>query len=59
MTHTHPVNYKAMEQVIQHVLNTPDRRVIMQPDTDWDGNKTFLFIVDGISDSGDVTEPES
>ena len=44
---------------MQHVLNTPDHGVIMQPDTDWDGNKTFSFIVDGISDSGDATEPES
>ena len=59
MTHAYPVNYKAMEQVMQHMLDMPDHRVIMQPDTDWDGNKTFLFIVDGISDSGGATEPES
>ena len=59
MTRAYPANFKAMEQVMQHVLSTPDHRVIMQPDTDWDGNKTFLFIVDGISDSGDATEPES
>ena len=44
---------------MQHVLNTRDHGVIMQPDTDWDGNKTFSFIVEGISDSGDATEPES
>ena len=44
---------------MQHVLNTPDCRVIMQPHTDWDRNKTFSFVVDGISDLGDVTEPES
>ena len=60
MTRAYPANYKAMERVMQHVLSTPNCRVIiMQPDTRWDGNKTFLFIVDGISDLGDVTEPES
>ena len=30
----------------------------MQPDTNWDGNKAFLFTVDCMSDSGDATEPE-
>ena len=44
---------------MQHVLSTPDRGVIMQPDTDWDGNDEFLFTVDGLSDSGDATEPKS
>ena len=50
MTRAYPVNYKAMEQVMQHVQSTPNHGVIMQPDTDWDGNKTFSFIVDCISD---------
>ena len=59
MTRAYPANYKAMERVMQHVLSTPDRGVIMQPDTDWDGNNEFLFTVDGMSDSGDATEPES
>ena len=59
MTRAYPANYKAMERVKQHVLSTPDRGVIMQPDTDWDGNNEFLFTVDGMSDSGDATEPES
>ena len=31
----------------------------MQPNTHWDRNEAFLFTVDGMSDSGDVTEPES
>ena len=44
---------------MQHVLSTPDHGVIMQPDTNWDGNDGFLFTVDGMSDSGDATEPES
>ena len=44
---------------MQHVLSTPNHRVIMQPDTYWDRNKSFSFIMDGISDLGDVTEPES
>ena len=59
MTRAYPANYKAMEQVMQHVLNTPDRGVIMQPDMNWDGYEAFLFAVDGMSDSGDATEPES
>ena len=59
MTRAYPANYKAMERVMQHVLSTPDHGVIMQPDTDWDGNEGFLFTVDGMSDSGDATEPES
>ena len=59
MTRAYPANYKAMERVMQHVLSTPDRGVIMQPNTDWDGNNKFLFTVDGMSDSGDATEPES
>ena len=59
MTRAYPANYKAMERVIQHVLNTPDHGVIMQPDTDWDGTEGFLFTVDGMSDSGDAIEPES
>ena len=59
MTRTSPANHKAMEQVMQHVLCTPNRGVTMQPDMHWDRNKVFLFTVDGISDSGDATEPES
>ena len=59
MTQAYPANYKAMEQVMQHVLSTPNRGVIMQPNMDWDGNKAFLFTVDGLSDSGDAIEPES
>ena len=39
---------------MQHVLSTPNRGVIMQPDTDWDRNEGFLFTVDGMSDSGDL-----
>ena len=59
MTWAYPANYKAMERVMQHVLSTPNRGVIMQPDTHWDGNEAFLFTVDGMSDSRDATEPES
>ena len=44
---------------MQHVLSTPNRGVIMQPDMNWDGKEAFLFTVDGMSDSGDATEPES
>ena len=44
---------------MQHVLSTPNRRVIMQPNMDWDGNRVFLFTVDCISDSEDATELES
>ena len=59
MTLAYPTNYKAMERVMQHVLSTPDRGVIMQPNMDWDRNDGFLFTVEGMSDSGDATEPES
>ena len=58
MTQPYPENYKAMERVMQHVLSTPDRGIIMQPDTNWDRNDGFLFRVDGMLDSGDATEPE-
>ena len=44
---------------MQNVLSTPNRGVIMQPDMNWDGNEAFLFTVDGMSDSGDATEPKS
>ena len=43
---------------MQHVLSTPECGVIMQPNTDWDGNEGFLFTVDGMSDSRDATEPD-
>ena len=59
MTQAYLAKYKAMERVMQHVLSTPNHGVIMQPDTNWDGNEAFLFTVDGMSDSGDATEPES
>ena len=59
MTQAYPANYKAKEQVMQHVLSTPNHGVIMQPNTDWDGNNAFLFTVDGLSDSRDAIEPES
>ena len=48
MTQAYPANYKAMEQVMQHVLCTPNHGVIIQPDTHLDGNKAFLFTVHGI-----------
>ena len=44
MTRAYPANYKAMERVMQHMLNSPDHRVIMLPDTDWDRNKTFHLL---------------
>ena len=59
MTRAYPANYKAKERVMQHVLSTPDHGIIMQPDMNWDGNEGFLFTVDGMSESGDATEPES
>ena len=31
----------------------------MQPDGHWDGGKEYKFEIDGISDSGNVTEPNS
>ena len=43
---------------MQHVRSTPNHGVIMQPDMNWDGNESFLFTVDGMSDSRDATEPE-
>ena len=43
MTRAYLANYKAMEQVMQHVLSTPNHGVIMQPNTNWDRNETFFL----------------
>ena len=49
---------KGLEQVMQHVLQYPKHSMVMQPDGHWDGSQRFEFEIDGISNSGDVTEPE-
>ena len=59
MTQAYPVCMKGLEQVMQHVLKYVEHGMIMQPDGHWDGSKNFKFEINGISDSGDVTEPES
>ena len=43
---------------MQYVLKYPECGMVMQPDDHWDGSKDFKFEIDGISDSGDGTEPE-
>ena len=50
---------KCMECVVQHVLCIPKRALVMQPDGSLDGRKEYEFQINGISDSGDVTEPNS
>ena len=54
-----PKLHKGMEHVMQHVLCMPERGLVMQPDGVWDGGQKFEFQIDGISDSGDVTELNS
>ena len=56
---TFPVSIKGIECIMQHVLTYPEHSMVMQPDGEWYGSKDFEFEIDGILDSGDVTEPES
>ena len=44
---------------MQHVLCMPERGMVMQLDGAWDGGQKFEFQIDGILDSGNVTEPNS
>ena len=59
MTNAFPTSMKGMEHVMQHVLTYPDCGMVMQPDGEWGGSRELEFEIDGISDSGDVIEPES
>ena len=52
MTEANPNYMKGVEQVIQHVLCTPKRGLVMQPDGIWDGGREYQFQINGISDSG-------
>ena len=58
MTQSYPVCITGLVHVMQHFLKNLEHGVVMQPDGHWDGSKDFKFEIDGISDSGDVTEPE-
>ena len=44
---------------MQHMLSTLEQGLVMQLGGCWDGNKNFEFKINGISDFGDVTEPNS
>ena len=44
---------------MQHVLKYPEHGMVMQQDGHWDGSKDFEFEINGISGSGDMTEPDS
>ena len=59
MTQSYPVCMTGLEHVMQHVLKYLEHGMVMQPDSHWDGSKDFKFEIDRVSDSGDVTEPES
>ena len=59
MTQAYPVCMKGLEWVMQHVLKYPEHGMVMQLDGHWNGSKDFKFEINGISDSGDTTEPES
>ena len=59
MTEAYPNCMKGMEQVMQHVLSMPKRGLVMQPDGVWDGGQEYQFQINGISDLGDATEPNS
>ena len=54
----YPVCMKGLEQVMQHVLQYPECGMVMHLDGHWGGSKDYEFEINGISDSGDVTEPE-
>ena len=43
---------------MHHALTYPEHGMVMEPDGHWDGTQNFEFKVDGISDSGEVTEAE-
>ena len=58
MTQAYPGSMKSLERVMQHVLKYPKHGMVMQRDGDWDRPKDFEFEINGISDSGDATEPE-
>ena len=58
MTQSSLVCMMGLAHVMQHVLKYLEHGVVMQPDGHWDGSKDFKFEIDGISDSGDVMEPE-
>ena len=44
---------------MQHILCMPERGLVMEPDGVWDGGQKFKFQINGISDSGDATDPNS
>ena len=48
-----------LEHVMQHGLKYLEHGMVFQPDGHWDGSKDFKSEIDLLSDSGDVTEPES
>ena len=58
MTKVFPASVRGMEHVMQHVLTYPECSMVMEPHGEWDGSKEIEFEIDGISDSGDTTEPE-
>ena len=59
MTEAYPNCIKGMECVMQDIVCTPKRGLVMQPDSVWDGGKEYEFQINGISDSGDVMELNS
>ena len=42
---------KAMKTVMNYVINTPNRGLLLKPDKKWDGTKNFEFEILGRSDS--------
>ena len=59
VTEVFPACIKGMECIKEHGLAHPEHRMVMQPDGQWDRSKEFESEIDGTSDSGDATKPES
>ena len=47
----------AMKRAMHYCVSTPQRGLLLKPDTEWDGNQDFEFIVKGRSDSDYAKDP--
>ena len=59
MTKGNKKNLKSMHRVMQYCVETPKRGLLLNPDTDWDGNQDLEFMILGISDSNYATCPRT
>ena len=52
------LHYKAMHRVMEYVVRTPKRGLILAPKGAWDGSEAFEFEVEGYSDSTYASDPD-